>query len=186
MPRISDHLDFLLRSSQDTLDGDKRLIDDWLQWVRLYVKIALVSYYCRTDLGSSSTSSAASALDDEWQQANLTEDSVLNIYRDNVGTLSTLLIKFKEWVFPPNIGLIASIEFLASRKANAHESLNTLLGVLSSTRPNDLISGEVIDVVGFDGMDLAMEILEHRDEFKQQVSWFNQIFFLSTDFLWTE
>ncbi|TFK55802.1 Sec63-domain-containing protein [Heliocybe sulcata] len=49
-------------------------------------------------------------------------------------------------------------------KPNAEPLLNTLHATLSSSRPNDAISEELVEIIGFDDLDLATEILSHRAE----------------------
>lgn len=55
------------------------------------------------------------------------------------------------------------------RKPNSEFLFKALYSVLSSDRPNDDISGEVADIIGFEDIDLAMEILDHRVPILQEV-----------------
>jgi antiviral helicase SLH1 len=46
----------------------------------------------------------------------------------------------------------------------------TLHSTLSSTRPNDDISADIAELVGFDDIELVMEILDNRATVVQEVS----------------
>ena len=56
------------------------------------------------------------------------------------------------------------------RKPNVKPLLATLRSTLSSHQPNDDISGDLAELVGFDDIELVMEILDNRAFIVQEVS----------------
>lgn len=55
------------------------------------------------------------------------------------------------------------------RKPNVEPLLATLQSALSSSRPNDDISGEIAELIGFEDIELVMEILDNRMSVVQEV-----------------
>lgn len=62
--------------------------------------------------------------------------------------------------------------YFRHRKPNSEFLYKALYSILSSDRPNDDISGEVADIIGFEDIDLAMEILNYRVPILQEVRFF--------------
>jgi antiviral helicase SLH1 len=56
-----------------------------------------------------------------------------------------------------------------SRKSNVEPLMAMLHSTLSSSRPNDDISGDIAELVGFDDIELVMEILDNRASIVQEV-----------------
>lgn len=48
--------------------------------------------------------------------------------------------------------------------------MHEIHSVLSSPRPNDAISEELLDLIGFDDIELVMEVLDQRASFTDEVS----------------
>lgn len=59
---------------------------------------------------------------------------------------------------------------LVHRKFTSEAFLEPLHSLLSSSRPDDEISGELAELVGFDNIDLSMQLLANRHEAAQQIS----------------
>jgi hypothetical protein len=57
-----------------------------------------------------------------------------------------------------------------TRKSNVEPLFPTLHSTLSSSRPNDGISGDIAELIGFDDIELVMEILDNRASIVQAVS----------------
>ncbi|GJE84444.1 Sec63 domain-containing protein [Phanerochaete sordida] len=55
-------------------------------------------------------------------------------------------------------------------KPQAEPLLVSLNALLSSSRPNESISDELAETIGFEEIELAMEILEHRSSLSQEIS----------------
>lgn len=56
------------------------------------------------------------------------------------------------------------------RKPNIEPLFVTLHSILFSSRPNDDISGEIAELIGFDEIELVMEILDNRTSVMMEVS----------------
>lgn len=56
------------------------------------------------------------------------------------------------------------------RKPSIQPLLATLHSILSSSKPNDGISGDLTDLIGLDDIELIMEILENRTTVMAKVS----------------
>lgn len=56
------------------------------------------------------------------------------------------------------------------RKPSLEPLLPSLLSVISSQRENDVISNELVEMLGFDEIELVMHILEHRQDVAAQAS----------------
>lgn len=100
--------------------------------------------------------------EEEW-------DSVLNAYRYASSNdrphqvLERLLLCVKSTLEFPNIDLRR-----LSRKPNVEPLLESLHSILSQPRDHD-VSGEVAEAVGYEDMDMIMEILNTREELVKQV-----------------
>jgi len=57
------------------------------------------------------------------------------------------------------------------RAPNAQSSLDSLHVILSSSRPNHEICGEIADIVGLHDMELVMNISNNRTAVLQEVCW---------------
>lgn len=55
------------------------------------------------------------------------------------------------------------------RKANVRPLLDSLRTILSSDRHDDAISGEIAEIIGFDDIDLVMNIIQERRTVAQKV-----------------
>lgn len=64
----------------------------------------------------------------------------------------------------------------ALRMPNLEPVLGTLHSTLASSRPNDDISGELAELVGFDDIELVMELLDNRTYAVQEVSKFRVVY----------
>lgn len=73
---------------------------------------------------------------------------------------------------PQPIYILLSIHVTSSihRKPALEHVLEPLLTLLSSSKANDAISEELVETVGFDNIELSMELLEKRQEAVQQIS----------------
>lgn len=60
--------------------------------------------------------------------------------------------------------------FIALRVPQLEHVLEHLLSVLSSDKTDDAISEELVEIIGFDHMDLSMELLENRADARDQIS----------------
>ncbi|RDB22853.1 putative helicase mug81 [Hypsizygus marmoreus] len=138
MPGISSHLEFLVGSSQDAADSDKRVLNEW-DALRKSVQEPSHHEPIIEDNG-----------DEMWE-------SVLDQYRGHPVGL------------PSNSRLNKADEYDSSscvsrllQRPNLQPLLGPLYTVLSSDRPDDIISGEIAELIGFDEIDLVMDILKER------------------------
>lgn len=60
--------------------------------------------------------------------------------------------------------------FIALRVPQLEHVLEPLLSLLSSEQTNDAISEELVEIIGFDHMDLSTELLERRADARDQIS----------------
>jgi hypothetical protein len=58
---------------------------------------------------------------------------------------------------------------LSFRKPNVEPLLDSLLAITSSSKPNETISEEVAEIIGYDDIELTMEILDNRTAITQEV-----------------
>lgn len=61
-----------------------------------------------------------------------------------------------------------------NRKPNGHLMLDSVRSILSSGRPDDAISGELAELLGFDELELATEILSNRSQFFEELRVINE------------
>ncbi|KDQ08834.1 hypothetical protein BOTBODRAFT_555477 [Botryobasidium botryosum FD-172 SS1] len=88
-------------------------------------------------------------------QANDTNPSVLDIFKADLGAA------------PSESSMPAPVRRLLSRQTfQAH--IPKLTALLTSSRGDDQISEEVVELLGFDEMDLVMEILQDRQSVGQK------------------
>jgi hypothetical protein len=55
-----------------------------------------------------------------------------------------------------------------NRKPDGHLMLDSVRSILFSGRPDDAISGELAELLGFDNLELASDILRNRDQFFEE------------------
>jgi hypothetical protein len=63
---------------------------------------------------------------------------------------------------------------MCTRKLRAESKLASLNALLSSSRPDDSISEELVEMLGFDEIELSMDILSSRNELSQEVAFLYQ------------
>lgn len=111
---------------------------------------------------------------DDYEEVEvIPPDSVLDVYRqvatlgrtgsqglNALGQLTAWVNTFHEYPVqadsPPN------------RKPDGHLMLDTVRSILSSGRPDDAISGELAELIGFDELDLVSDILNNRGQFFEE------------------
>jgi hypothetical protein len=100
------------------------------------------------------------ASEDEGKSWN----TVLDKYRLTEKSRSRCVSRLLQCVIFPVMTQINEIHKVARnlRKPNIRPLLGSLYTVLSSDRRNDDISGEIAEMVGFDEIDLVMDILNER------------------------
>jgi len=54
------------------------------------------------------------------------------------------------------------------RKPDGHLMLDSVRSILSSGRPDDAISGELVELLGFDELELISDILSNRSQFFEE------------------
>jgi len=64
---------------------------------------------------------------------------------------------------------------LAPRKTELHSLLEALLSALSKPLSNDEISAEVVEIIGYDDIDLVFQIIGHRVVLRQEVGSENRL-----------
>ncbi|KAG6911722.1 hypothetical protein DXG01_007972 [Tephrocybe rancida] len=145
MSSITSHLEFLVGSSQDASDNDKHVLEDW----KLLQK-PLKGSYDKPDAGDSTTDDA----DIEHLH------STLDIYRfpgfENENGSSS------------SFGTSSCVARLL-QKPDVRPLLKSLRTILSSPREDDLISGDLVEIIGFDDIDLVMDILKDRGTVMQEL-----------------
>ena len=61
-----------------------------------------------------------------------------------------------------------------NRKPDGHLTLDSVRSILSSGRPDDAISGELAELLGFDELDLVSDILSNRSQFFEEPTVINE------------
>ena len=61
-------------------------------------------------------------------------------------------------------GTPTDVDDSPDRKPNGHLMLDSVRSILSSGRPDDAISGELAELLGFDELELVSEILSNRSQ----------------------
>ncbi|KAH7916335.1 Sec63-domain-containing protein [Hygrophoropsis aurantiaca] len=74
----------------------------------------------------------------------------------------------KEFVTASNRN--SPVQLALLRKPDVEFWLKPLLTILSSSRPNDEISSEVTDIIGFDDIELVMQLLDQRPSIVKELS----------------
>lgn len=121
MSRIISHLEFLVGSSKDALDNDRRLLEEW-ETIR--------------DATKDTPNDASENEGKAW-------NTVLDKYRLTGKSRSRFVSRLLQ-------------------KPHLRPLLGSLHTILSSDRHNDDISGEIAEMVGFDEIDLVMDMLNER------------------------
>ncbi|KAF9569347.1 Sec63-domain-containing protein [Agrocybe pediades] len=99
---------------------------------------------------------ASNDLEDDktpWEESLPWEDSVLNLYSSNQAS---------NYV---DDRVLTALQ----RKADGNHIAQSLLSILSSSRSNDEISGEIAELLGYDEIELVMHILDDRSSTLQQL-----------------
>ena len=60
------------------------------------------------------------------------------------------------------------VDDLPNRKSDGHLMLDSVRSILSSDRSDDTISGELAELLGFDELELVLDILSDRSQFLEQ------------------
>ncbi|KAF5387927.1 hypothetical protein D9615_000311 [Tricholomella constricta] len=140
MSSIVSHLELLVGPSQDAADNDKRVLEDWESFQK-----TIQSPRLSQDAPSSNTEYV-----ERWP-------TILDIYR---------IQGFKEEITPTSnqFNIYSSNKCVTRllQTANIRPLLGSLRTALSSDRADDVISGEIAEIVGFDDIELAMDILKDR------------------------
>jgi antiviral helicase SLH1 len=115
---------------------------------------------------------------DEWASHKGHQEGV-NIFEHNTpkdvneeDSRASVLDVFRIQKFTPPIKPDTVISRLIS-KSNVEPLMAMLHSTLSSSRPNDDISGDIAELVGFDDIELVMEILDNRASIVQELSEYN-------------
>jgi len=61
-----------------------------------------------------------------------------------------------------------------NRKPNGHLMLDSVRSILFSGRPDDAIPGELVELLGFDELELVSEILSNRSQFFKELRVINE------------
>jgi hypothetical protein len=109
--------------------------------------------------------------DERNDDVDLQGSSILDVYlsgEDVGGVESELISKLQQYVCNGEFRMISLT--LTVRSNPNHETLiPAILSLLSSSDVNDVISGQLAELVGFENLDLVMELLENREANKQIV-----------------
>ncbi|KAI9000894.1 Sec63-domain-containing protein [Trametes punicea] len=130
---IAGHLQSLIGTADETVDRDKRLLDDWAK-------------YQVTKQTGVPPSDVSGDLDEDQRW-----DSVLDFIEGSSRDLER-----------PSGGSIVSD--LLSRKPEVEHLLPSLLSLLSSPKPDEAISEELVEMIGFDNIELSMHLIAKRGE----------------------
>ncbi|RPD67035.1 Sec63-domain-containing protein [Lentinus tigrinus ALCF2SS1-7] len=137
-PDFAGHLEYLVSTSEDSADRDRRFLDEWARYQI-----------------SGSTGASASAGPSDLDQSEHW-DTVLDVLHPKASSSSSI----------SHGSLLASI----LSKPELEHVLEPLLVLLSSSRANDAISEELVETIGFDNIELSMELLEKRQEAVEEIS----------------
>ncbi|KAG6817216.1 hypothetical protein H0H87_011574 [Tephrocybe sp. NHM501043] len=155
MATITSHLEFLIGSSQDASDNDKHVLEDWKLYVGIPTDVGLINkshYDDHNYMGLDDTE----ALDQQ--------SSILENYRSsgpNEGNVS-------HSQSPESISPSSCVPRLL-QKSDVQPLLGSIRAILSSNRGDDVISGELAEIIGFDDIDLVMDILKDRNIVAQEL-----------------
>ncbi|KAI0774394.1 Sec63-domain-containing protein [Fomes fomentarius] len=132
-PTFPDHLESLIGSSEDSVDRDKGLLDEWAR-------------FCLA--GASTYGPAELEEEQNW-------DTVLDILQDSSTSSG-----------PSQWPLLSAL----SSNPELEHVLEPLLSLLSSSRADDVISEQLVELIGFDNIELSVQLLEKRKEAAEQIS----------------
>ena len=82
---------------------------------------------------------------------------------------SSILSRILSYVYHPVLSHNLYAQ-LPHSKPNLEPLLPSLLSIISSSQPNETISEELVEMLGFEEIDLAMEVLDNRQEVTKEVS----------------
>ena len=71
-------------------------------------------------------------------------------------------------------GIPIEVNDSPNRKPDGHLMLDSVRSILSSGRPDDAICGELAELLGFDELELATEILSNRSQFFEEMRVINE------------
>lgn len=83
--------------------------------------------------------------------------------------LSPVTSKVLSCVYAPNQSHIFTNGTIFPRLPDAKNLRSSIHAVLWSSRPNDAISGELVDLVGFDNIEMVAELIANREVVTQEV-----------------
>lgn len=88
------------------------------------------------------------------------------------GQYSTIVSRLLSCVKSKIVPMCSSIHVIVRifRKPNIEPLIPSLLTTLSSERQDDDISGELVEAIGFDNIELATDILANRRQIVREVS----------------
>ncbi|KAG6840440.1 hypothetical protein C0991_006705 [Blastosporella zonata] len=152
MSSIISHLEILVGSSNDASDNDKHIIEDW----KLLQK---------TSKGQYDDQDGVDSEDAALEQRH----SVLDNYRFYGLDDGTASHSQQPGYFEPSSCVARLLQ-----KPDVGPLLESLRVILSSGRGDDIISGELVEIIGFDDIDLVMDILKDRDAVAQELERFNK------------
>lgn len=112
-----------------------------------------------------------------WQEDESDEhwDSVLDVYQPGSSMQSALHSNIMSTLLGYALLLYICVNSYAfHRKPQIEPLLQPLNSLLSSSRPNDSISEELAEMIGFEEIELVMEILSERDSICQEVFTYSQ------------
>ncbi|KAF9222108.1 Sec63-domain-containing protein [Gyrodon lividus] len=96
------------------------------------------------------------------------DDSQLQTLEEDITAWSTVLDLFSSQDIESPLGSV--LRGILSKSGSGHDNIEVLANLFSSSRTNDEISTEVAELVGFDNIELVMELLESRTSAAQELS----------------
>ncbi|GLB33685.1 putative sec63 Brl domain containing protein [Lyophyllum shimeji] len=147
MSKIVSHLEFLVGSSRDTADTDRHVLEDWetLQ---------------KSVTGLRRDQDVLTIEDEEVERWPSVLDS-LNF--PDIGVESAPASNELNHYSPSTC--VARL----LQKPNVTPLLDSLHAILASTREDDVVSGEIAEIVGFDDIELVMDILSQRTSVAEEL-----------------
>ncbi|KAF9008935.1 Sec63 Brl domain-containing protein [Cyathus striatus] len=141
MAELVNHLDFLVGSSQDVV-ADRHALDEWNS-------VSYIKYQQAV-----SQEQGSEIVNEHYTPYQWT--SILDVYGDH---------HFSGY----DSAVVASIISRVRNKHNGNILLNSLASILSSNRTDDGAAEDIAEAVGFDDIQLVMEIMQHRSALMQEL-----------------
>ncbi|KAG6832920.1 hypothetical protein H0H92_004804 [Tricholoma furcatifolium] len=148
MYQISSHLEFLVGSSSDASDNDKNVLEDWKS-----VQKTFKDTFDNQDaivIDEAELEQVPSVLDN-YRSSDVAEDLIQTQFTDISGPSSSV-----------------SVTRLL-QKPNLQPLLEPIRVALSSNRGEDVIFEELTELIGFDDIDLVMDIVQNRGTVAREV-----------------